>query len=141
MVSNLKTQPDKRKKDGVDHSTPHHHFFVVPAVGCSCSFQLPCAIATSDLSSFSFRFADDWRTMQRDIASCPQADGAVNHFLQPTGNRGEFMSNNFERSFIQTLSMRLETQQHSYTGSTQHCHGAAASAIGSTSITPLDTVF
>ena len=61
-----------REKSGI-HTIPHHQLFVVPAVGCSCSFHffLPCATATSNLSSFLVRFASEWRTMQRNIASCP----------------------------------------------------------------------
>ena len=69
------------------HPIPHHQFFSIVAL-CKCS------TAAVNLSTCLVRLANDWRTMQRNIASCPEADCAANHFLQPTDSRGRLMSNN-----------------------------------------------
>ena len=82
----LKPSQTREKNIGI-HPIPHHQFFSIVAL-CKCS------TAAVNLSTCLVRLANDWRTMQRNIASSPEADCAANHFLQPTDSRGRLMSNN-----------------------------------------------
>ena len=82
----LKPSQTREKNIGI-HPIPHHQFFSIVAL-CKCS------TAAVNLSTCLVRLANDWRTMQRNIASSPEADCAANHFLQPTDSTGRLMSNN-----------------------------------------------